>query len=344
MPVSLLSKLSDVPLAFVDVETTGASPLYGDRVIEIGIARVHSGKIVETYQQLVDPLRPIGPGITALTGITPDMCAGQPLFSDICHRIADLLRDSVIVGHNVSFDLGFLRNEFRHAGRDLPRELPGALVMDTVRIARKLRGRGGNGLQKLAAHFNVLDTSASDASPVAHRALADALTTHRVFEKLISHYHSTSTSARAAVRGGKGGDGGDMTLVDAIQLQGGVMKIEGTPTANALPYELEEALAQRGPVEMEYVDARESRTVRIVTPIEVRKFRGELVLLAYCDMRKDRRTFKLDRIVRLSRIDPDSQLPPSLPSTPSPSPIPKSKLNPTDVLIKASDLLNKSSA
>ena len=49
---SLLDKLFDIPLAFVDVETTGASTDYGDRVIEIGIVRIERGQRVAEYQQL----------------------------------------------------------------------------------------------------------------------------------------------------------------------------------------------------------------------------------------------------------------------------------------------------
>jgi DNA polymerase III epsilon subunit-like protein len=51
MPISLIQKLADTPMAFVDVETTGASADYGDRVIEIGIVRVEGGQRVADYQQ-----------------------------------------------------------------------------------------------------------------------------------------------------------------------------------------------------------------------------------------------------------------------------------------------------
>ena len=44
---SLLDKLNQIPLVFVDVETTGASADFGDRVIEVGIVRVEGGRVVE---------------------------------------------------------------------------------------------------------------------------------------------------------------------------------------------------------------------------------------------------------------------------------------------------------
>src|SRR5215207_2012297 len=105
---SLIDKLKDVPLAFVDVETTGASTDFGHRVIEIGICRVEGGRSVAEYQQLIDPQRRIGAGVVALTGITQEMVTGQPLFAEVMPRVVELMRGAVVVGHNVRFDLSFL--------------------------------------------------------------------------------------------------------------------------------------------------------------------------------------------------------------------------------------------
>src|SRR5439155_14342192 len=140
--------------------------------------------------------------------------------------------------------------------------------------------RGGNGLQRLAPRLGV--------EPVtAHRALADALTTSMVFERLMQPV-----------------GGWEMCLCDAIAQQGGAMGLlPASPRESLLPLELMEALEQRCTVSMEYVDANEHRTERIIEPLEVRRRSGELVLIAHCHLRNDRRNFKLDRIVRLRRIE-----------------------------------------
>jgi predicted DNA-binding transcriptional regulator YafY len=70
-----------------------------------------------------------------------------------------------------------------------------------------------------------------------------------------------------------------------------------------LPLELAEALEQRRPVMMDYLDFSENRTQRVIEPLEIRRFRGELVLVAHCRLRNDRRNFKVDRIVELKRIE-----------------------------------------
>lgn len=289
MTLSLLSPLRDCRLTFLDVETTGASPELGDRVIEVGFAHVEHGEVTGTFSQLLDPRRPISPGITALTGITPLMCCGQPVFPDLCNVVADQLgldQPSILVGHNVAFDLSFLRYEFRRCGHDhINARLGPALVLDTVRLARNRFGRGGNGLQRLAQRFGLIPSS-PDTPHVAHRALPDALTTYRVFSTLIDPLGGWSA-----------------TLADVLAAQGGVFRFEGSTLKSVLPTELEEALGRNCPVEMEYIDHEGQRTVRVVTPLEVRKFRGELVLLAWCSLRRERRSFKLAGISRLLPVD-----------------------------------------
>jgi DNA polymerase-3 subunit epsilon len=285
MPISLLQPLRTIPLAFVDTETTGASADFGHRVIEIGIVRVENGVKVAEYQQLIDPRRRIGPGITALTGITQAMCIGQPTFDQQLPAMLPLLQGAVVLGHNVRFDLSFLGKEFRRAGTDIVSALSSAPVLDTVRIARRRFGRGGNGLQILSRRMGIVPA-------IAHRALADAQTTHLLFEKLIEPC------------GGWG-----LMLCDAYREQGGVMGLLPRGRRESLlPLELEEALEQRRPVMMEYVDARQKRTHRVIRPLEIRRFRGDLVLVAHCELRDDRRTFKLDRVVHLSRIESEATL------------------------------------
>src|SRR5256885_10531340 len=178
MPFSLLQPLCEIPLAFVDTETTAASAEFGHRVIELGIVRVENCRPVAEYQQLIDPQRRISPGVTALTGISQSMVAGQPTFAQQLPAAMELLRGAILVGHNVRFDLSFLGREFRRSGTEIGAAFPDAHVLDTVRLARKRFGRGGNGLQRLAPRLGIMPT-------VAHRALADAQTTHLVFEKMM---------------------------------------------------------------------------------------------------------------------------------------------------------------
>jgi hypothetical protein len=194
------------------------------------------------------------------------------------------LSGAIILGHNVRFDLSFINKEFRRCGKELPGLLgPGVQVLDTVRIARRRFGRGGNGLGRLAMRLGIEPVS-------AHRALADAQTTHLVFEQLMIPLGGWSTC-----------------LCDVLRDQGGPMGLMPvSPKENPLPLELEEALEQRRPVLMIYLDARQMRTERVIQPLEIRRTGGDMLLIAHCQMRDDRRTFKLDRIVELRRLDDHS--------------------------------------
>ena len=131
-------------------------------------------------------------------------------------------------------------------------------------------------MQRLAPRLGVEPTA-------AHRALADAVTTCGVFEKLL---------------------GWDICLCDAITQQGGPMGLmPASPRESLLPLELMEALEAKSTVMMEYVDGCEQRTERLISPQRVQRFKGELVLIAHCHLRNDRRNFKLDRIVRLRKAE-----------------------------------------
>jgi DNA polymerase III epsilon subunit family exonuclease len=198
---SLLSSLWDVPLAFVDVETTGISWRYGHRVIEVAVLRIEDGVATE-YQQLIDPQREFWPGITALTGITPQMVRGQPKFAEQIEMLIEFLRGAVVVGHNIDFDLSFLGGEFERAGRPMTAALADASsarthVLDTVRIARRRFGRGGNSLLPLSQRLGIEPNG-------AHRALADARTTAALLKRLLAPV-----------------GGLQLTLADAIGIQGG---------------------------------------------------------------------------------------------------------------------------
>jgi len=292
MAFSLIQSLHDTPLAFLDVETTGASAQFGHRVIELGIVRVERGQWVASYEQLMDPQRRVSPGVTALTGISQAMVDGQPTFDQQLPRALELLRGAILLGHNIRFDLSFLGKEFRRSGTDIMQVLGDVPVLDTVRIARRRFGRGGNALQSLAPRLGVQPV-------VAHRALADAQTTAGVFEKLMEPV---------------GGSG--ICLCDAIREQGGPMGLlPANPRESLLPLELEEALERRKPVMMEYLDARQHRTHRVIQPLHVRRAKGDLLLVAHCHLRGEQRTFKLDRVVQLTRLEEGATLPPSPPNS-----------------------------
>ena len=103
------------PLAFVDLETTGATATH-DRITEIGIVEVDADGTVREWQQLVNPGMRIPPFIEQLTGISNDMVADAPPFETVAAETMKRLEGRLFIAHNARFDYGFLKNEFKRLG------------------------------------------------------------------------------------------------------------------------------------------------------------------------------------------------------------------------------------
>ncbi|MBN2289242.1 MAG: 3'-5' exonuclease [Candidatus Glassbacteria bacterium] len=156
--------LEEAVFVVVDVETTGFRPP-ADRVIEVAAVRVAGGAAVEEFSTLVNPGRPIPGPITGLTGITWDMVARAPEFSQVAEDFLDFLGDSVFVAHNAPFDWRFIQSEVSlAAGRRLLNRRLCTRHM-AARLCPELSRRS---LDDLARFFNL------DFGQRRHRALGDA--------------------------------------------------------------------------------------------------------------------------------------------------------------------------
>lgn len=167
--------LRAVDFAVVDVETTGGGYARGHRVTDIAVVPVTGGRIGEAYRTLVHPGRAIPPRIQALTGITNEMVAGAPPFDVIADDLRSVLAGRVFVAHNVSFDWGFVREEFLAARGDAP----DPVRLCTVHMGRRLvPGLRSYALDAVTRHFEI---------PVhaRHRAYGDALATARLLLLLL---------------------------------------------------------------------------------------------------------------------------------------------------------------
>ena len=122
----------DQPLAFLDLETTGTNAVH-DRITEVGLIEVGPGERITEWSTLVNPGVRIPPTIQSITGITDDMVALAPAFSEIARPLLARLDGKLLVAHNARFDYGFLRNEFRRAGHRYA-----ARVLCTVKLSRRL--------------------------------------------------------------------------------------------------------------------------------------------------------------------------------------------------------------
>ncbi len=164
--------------AIIDVETTGGSPML-DRVIEIAVFVFDGEKITDSYATLVNPRRGIDPYVTKLTGITEEMVKDAPFFEDIHERLLELTHENIFVAHNVKFDFGMIRQEFKRLGIDFNRK-----QLDTVNLARKvLPGFNSYSLG------NICDSIGIEIKD-RHRAKGDAEATVKLLEVILKNTNS----------------------------------------------------------------------------------------------------------------------------------------------------------
>lgn len=171
------TRLDEATFVVVDLETTGCSPR-ADAVTEIGAVKVRGGEVLGEFQTLVDPGGPVPPMITVLTGITDAMLVDAPQIESVLPAFLEFAHGAVLVAHNASFDVSFLRAAAERTGLPWPRPR----VVDTVALARRVVTRDeapNNKLSTLAALFRASTTP-------NHRALDDARATVDVLHGLLA--------------------------------------------------------------------------------------------------------------------------------------------------------------
>jgi DNA polymerase-3 subunit epsilon len=150
-----------------DTETTGLSPLTGDRMVEIGCVelfnRVETGRHFHAY---FNPCRPMPTEAQMVHGLSEAFLADKPLFGDVCEELLEFIGESPLVAHNASFDFGFLNHELGLCSRPL---VCLSRMVDTLAIARQRHPGAKHSLDALCTRFGV-DRSLR----VKHGALIDA--------------------------------------------------------------------------------------------------------------------------------------------------------------------------
>jgi len=153
----------------LDLETTGLDPTR-DAIIEVGLVRFTPRRVEDELSILVNPGMPLPSFITQLTGITDDMLSDAPRFRDVRNQIEQFVGTSPVLGHNIEFDLKFLRKhgllEFNEA-------------LDTFAVASVVMPNAGR--------YNLGALASALGVPIgnAHRALDDAQMTRQIYLRMM---------------------------------------------------------------------------------------------------------------------------------------------------------------
>jgi DNA polymerase III subunit epsilon len=150
------------PFVFIDIETTGMSSR-DSRILEIGAIRVENGQRIGQFNHILSPQQTVPKFITNLTGITQDMTNNMPSFADVSTELKDFMDGAIFIAHNVSFDYGFIKSEYRMLGQTFNMDR-----LCTVRLSRRLYPH------QTRHNLDTIITEHNISVPSRHRALDDA--------------------------------------------------------------------------------------------------------------------------------------------------------------------------
>lgn len=150
-----------------DTETTGLSPVKGDRMVEIGciemVNRVATG---ETFHAYFNPDCPMPAEAEAVHGLSAAFLSDKPRFQEKASDLLMFLGDAPLVAHNASFDLNFLNAELDICGME---PICRSRIVDTIAIA-KIRHPGAKlSLDALCTRYGI-----DRSHRTKHGALLDA--------------------------------------------------------------------------------------------------------------------------------------------------------------------------
>ncbi|MFL0246110.1 DNA polymerase III subunit alpha [Candidatus Clostridium stratigraminis] len=163
----------DTTYCVLDLETTGFSPIT-EKITEIGIMKYKDGKVIDEFSTFVNPEKPIPLRVVEVTNITDDMVREAETIDSIFPQMLDFIKDSVLVAHNASFDVGFLKHNAKVLGYDFD-----FTYLDTLTLAQELFPDFKTyKLGRIAKNLGI-------KVEVAHRALDDVDTTVKVFKIML---------------------------------------------------------------------------------------------------------------------------------------------------------------
>jgi DNA polymerase III subunit alpha, Gram-positive type len=268
----MTENIEEIEFTIFDTETTGLDPTCGDRIVELAALRVKGGKRLGEFSALVNPGREISPEAFAVNKISPEMLKDSPGIEKIMPEFLEFIKGSCLCSYNAKFDLGFLNNELKLIGSP---DLGDFVVFDVLTMAKRLLPT----LERYPLWFVAQKLEVKLIQ--MHRAFSDVEMTWEVFNKL-----------------------------KIICQQKGIPGFTNYCNLFAFnPTLLEYSNHQKTLVIQKYIQSKESLKLhyfsshngqvrlREVIPREVKQDNKYRYLIAYCCLKKEELTFRLDNIL-----------------------------------------------
>ena len=301
--------LADVTWVAFDTEATGYSNVAGRLVELAGVKfRFEPGRqpvlgpfgegngvppslpaIVElgTFQELANPGEPISQEVVRIHGIDDAAVARADPPLAVVERFVSFCAGSVLVAHYAPFDIGAMTFALVRAGRGVPR----LAALDTSILPKRLFAGAPNYALPTLVRF--LGLSPADA----HRAMPDAVSTRDLFRRCVDVMGEPET----------------VTVDDVCRLAGPLLTFDQfSEIPHALPPELsivDEAIVLRADVVLEYRGGSKGHVPRRVTPSHLFAREGALFLEGYCHLSEAAKSFRIDRIEKVTMLPIDPSAP-----------------------------------
>ena len=168
--------LSELTYTVFDTETTGLDPSGGDEIIAIGALRIVNGRLLrdESIEQLINPHRTIPVSSTRIHGIRPDMIKDRPGIDEVLPRFHRFAADTVLVGHNLAFDMRMLQEKEAATGIRFTNP-----VLDTLLLSAVVHpAQNDHTMEAIAERLGV-------SIEGRHTAIGDAVATGNIFLKML---------------------------------------------------------------------------------------------------------------------------------------------------------------
>ena len=268
----------DDEFVILDVETTGLSAAGGDRIIELAALKIKGLQTATQFHSFINPEREISPEAFAVNGINAEMLADAATAQEILPDFFEFLGEDIVVGHNIKFDLGFLLQEASRARLSWGDNIP---TICTVKMARALLPEIARYPLWLVAQTLGIETAQE------HRALSDVHLTWAVFRRLLDRANRRDiTDSQMLVR-----------LFDPQKKPDSKQEHEIKKSISVI----EEAIEFKKTILISYFSAAQGAvTFRKVNPQKIVKEKGQMKLVGFCQLRGEARSFRLDRILRLT--------------------------------------------
>lgn len=272
-----MPKLAELKFVIFDVETTGLEPAAGDRIVEIGAIKVEGNKIVDKFNSMLNPGRPVSAGAFAVNGITAQLLKDAPLPSEVIPKFMEFIKGNTLFAYNANFDAGFLKQELALLGFKLPQD---SLIIDMLAMSRTFLPRlERHALSFVARHFGLMDQQ-------KHRALDDVEMSFKVLQKLFALASAQGLDELAHIK--------NIFCIDK--------EIVGKGICERIN-EIQKAINLGAKLKIIYFSSFSKEfSERMVTPKGVTKLDGKDCLAGYCHLKKEERNFRIDGILHLEII------------------------------------------